>query len=196
MTTLFGKSVGALFLLLTITLSSHSLLADDLPKDFWVAEDSEINTHPKQIWVDSFSLETAQESIDKSGREYHLFKTEMPFKLQEATVKSLMKVAASKALWVTTVPKDIWIIKGNITYIGDSVSEQGFWRSVTKSFNTSIGIKRLRTEVFIYDSNLSKENYVIKFETGSNGKSDSMNINDTASYILKTLQTYIQGSKP
>ncbi|MES2308118.1 MAG: hypothetical protein V4507_04590, partial [Verrucomicrobiota bacterium] len=134
MKTHFGKVVGILsFLILTLFVK-----ADDLPRDFWVTEGAQINTTPKQIWVDSFSLETASESIDKTGRSYHLFKTAMPVKLQEATVKSLMKIAPSKPLWVTTPPANIWIIKGDITYMGDSVVEQGFWRSMTKNFNNSL----------------------------------------------------------
>ncbi len=193
MNTPFGKAVQFLSFFLILSLSS--ILADDLPKDFWVSEEAEVNLAPKQIWVDSFSMDLAKESIDKSGREYHLFKTEIPFKLQEEVVKSLMKIAASKPLWVTTVPQDIWIIKGNITYIGDSVSEQGFWRRFTKNFNNSLGIQRVRTEVFVYDSTLSKENYVIKFETGSNGDSESMNLKDTASFIQKCLITYLESQK-
>ncbi len=189
MTTPLWKNVT--ILLLSLSLSIPHLIASNLPQDFWVAEGAEINPHPQQIWVDTFSIETARESIDKTGREYHLFETETPLKLQETTIKSLMKIAASKALWATAVPQDIWIIKGNITYLADSVSEQGFWRSITKQFNSSLGIQRVRTEVFVYDSNLSKENYVIKFETGSNGEEESMNLQDTALFIQKTLQNYL-----
>jgi hypothetical protein len=192
MKTLFGKVVGSLFFLISISF----LKSGELPKDFWVSEEAQINTKPKQIWVDSFSLETAAESIDKTGREYHLFKTEMPVRLQSAVVKSLMKIAVSKPLWVTPPPQDIWIIKGNITFIGDSVVEQGFWRSMTKSLNSSLGIKRLRTEVFVYDTSVSKDHYVLKFQTGFNGENESpQNIEDTAETILETLQSYLHTVK-
>jgi hypothetical protein len=183
-----GKYFGALSFLILVSFSQ----ANSLPPDFWIAEDVKINPKPRQIWVDTFSMETARESIKKNEREYHLFKTELPGKLQEATIQELMTIAPSKILWNQKPSSDLWILKGNVIYLSDSMFDKGTIRDMTTQLSNALKIKRLRTEVFLYDTQISSENYVVKFQTGwSDGKEKNLTLDETAQFIAKTIKNYL-----
>lgn len=169
-----------------------SLNSASLPPDFWVSDGVKVNPKPKQIWVDTFSMETAKIDANKNERETHLFKTEFPIALQNEIVEGLMEIAPSKVLWNEKPSSELWIVKGNVIELADSFFEKGWARDVGQQISNSMKVKRFRTEVFIYDTSHSKEHYVLKFQTGwSSQKEKPINVPETVSEVVKTLKAYL-----
>ncbi len=184
----------ALLWLAFMALTGLPLPAEEIARDVWIAEGVSLTKNPPKIIVAPFTLETAAEQIDKNSRELYEFRNSLVFELQNEIAKQLVEIAPAKAQWLERIPSEGWLVSGEFLYAGDSALAPSQGREFLKGISSTMKIKRIRTQVYLFDLSKSKEKYVMSFQTGWDGNKQerAYNPRETAKEILRTFLHYLR----
>lgn len=133
-----------------------------------VEEDSDVKLTPgpRKIIVDYFLTETASWLVNKNGAELEKFKLDFQQGFTEVLTERLQKIAPTELFWgaqgVEALPDQGWLVRGEFL----KVYSGSRWLRAFVGFGA--GQSKLQARIYVYDLSISKTEYVLAFDTGTN----------------------------
>ena len=154
--------VGLVFLALATTflltgcgMSSGSIHTAPLP-----SSTARLTPNPPHIYIAPFDTTTGKWLVGREGVELFNFKEDFQTNFQHQLETRLMKLAPTEQRWVDNLPDHGWLVAGEfVTVFQGSRAE----RTLTGG---GLGETTLQCNVYVYDLDISKTQYILAFRTG------------------------------
>lgn len=98
--------------------------------------------------------------VGREGTELYYFKKEFQTYFVHQLQTRLMKLAPSEPRWTDDLPDHGWLVAGEFVTV-----DQGS-RALRATLGAGLGETTLETNVYVYDLDVSKTQYVLAFRTG------------------------------
>jgi hypothetical protein len=141
-----------------------------------------LTPNPPHIYIAPFNIETGKWLVGRSGIALTDFKKDFQTNFTHVLQDRLIKLAPTEQRWVDDLPDHGWLVAGEfITVFQGS-------RALRTAIGAGMGETTLQTNVYVYDLDQSKTQYVLAFRTGvPDPKSDTGAGSGSAPSGLSTL---------
>ena len=154
--------VGLVFLALATTflltgcgVSGGSIETAPLPSSM-----AKLNPNPPKIYIAPFDITSGKWLVGREGVDLYNFKQDFQTNFQHQLQNRLMKIAPTEQRWVDNLPDHGWLVAGEfVTVFQGSRAERTL-------IGAGLGETTLQTNVYVYDLDISKTQYVLAFRTG------------------------------
>ena len=119
-----------------------------------------LTPNPPHIYIAPFDTSTGKWLVGREGDELVNFKQDFQTNFQHQLENRLMKIAPTEQRWVDNLPDHGWLISGEFVTVF-----QGS-RALRTAIGTGMGETTMQTNVYVYDLDVSKTQYVLAFRTG------------------------------
>jgi hypothetical protein len=119
-----------------------------------------LTPNPPHIYIGPFDTSTGKWLVGREGAELNNFKQDFQSNFQHQLQNRLMKLAPTEPRWVDNLPDHGWLITGEFVTVF-----QGS-RALRTTLGTGFGETTLQCNVYVYDLDVSKTQYVLAFRTG------------------------------
>jgi hypothetical protein len=128
-----------------------------------------LTPNPPHIYIAPFDTSTCKWLVgDRAGSELINFKEDFQTNFQHQLETRLDKLAPTEQRWVNDLPDHGWLVAGQFVTI-----YQGS-RALRTAVGLGLGETTMQTNVYVYDLDISKTQYVLAFRTGvADVKSDT-----------------------
>jgi hypothetical protein len=123
--------------------------------------DVRLTPNPPKIYIAPFDTTTAKWLVDRKGVELVDFKKEFQTNFLRQLQTRLSKLAPSEPRWTDDLPDHGWLVAGQFVTV-----YQGS-RALRTLIGAGEGETTLQTNVYVYDLDVSKTEYVLAFRTGT-----------------------------
>jgi hypothetical protein len=122
--------------------------------------DVRLTPNPPKIYIAPFDTTTAKWLVDRQGVDLVDFKKEFQTNFLKQLQTRLSKLAPTEPRWVDDLPDHGWLVAGQFVTV-----YQGS-RALRTLVGAGAGETTLQTNVYVYDLDVSKTQYVLAFRTG------------------------------
>jgi hypothetical protein len=122
--------------------------------------DVRLTPNPPKIYIAPFDTTTAKWLVDRQGVQLIDFKKEFQTNFLRQLQTRLSKLAPAEPRWVDDLPDHGWLVAGQFVTV-----YQGS-RALRSIIGAGAGETTLQTNVYVYDLDVSKTQYVLAFRTG------------------------------
>jgi hypothetical protein len=121
-----------------------------------------LTPNPPKIYLAPFDTETAKWFVgdDRQGLDTVVFKREFQTNFMHQLQTRLMKLAPTEPRWMDDLPDHGWLVAGQFITV-----DQGS-RALRTAIGAGAGQTTMQTNVYVYDLDVSKTQYVLAFRTG------------------------------
>jgi hypothetical protein len=119
-----------------------------------------LTPNPPHIYIAPFDTSTAKWLVGREGVDLVNFKEQFQTNFQHQLEDRLNKIAPTEQRWVNELPDHGWLVAGEFVTV-----YQGS-RALRTAFGYGLGETTLQTNVYVYDLDVSKTQYVLAFRTG------------------------------
>jgi hypothetical protein len=119
-----------------------------------------LTPNPPHIYIAPFDTATGKWLVGRNGLELVNYKEDFQTNFQHQLETRLMKIAPTEQRWVDNLPDHGWLVAGEFVTVF-----QGS-RALRTAVGTGMGETTLQTNVYVYDLDISKTQYVLAFRTG------------------------------
>ncbi len=120
-----------------------------------------LTPNPPHIYIAPFDTSTGKWLVgERQGIELVNFKEEFQTNFQHQLETRLNKLAPTEQRWVNELPDHGWLVAGEFVTV-----YQGS-RALRTAIGLGMGETTLQTNVYVYDLDVSKTQYVLAFRTG------------------------------
>ena len=119
-----------------------------------------LTPNPPHIYIAPFDTTTGKWLVGRDGVELVNFKEDFQTNFQHQLETRLQKLAPTEQRWVNDLPDHGWLVAGEfITVFQGS-------RALRTAVGLGFGETTMQTNVYVYDLDVSKTQYVLAFRTG------------------------------
>ena len=119
-----------------------------------------LTPNPPTIYIAPFDINGGKWLVGREGAELVNFKQDFQTNFQHQLETRLMKLAPTEQRWVDNLPDHGWLVAGEfITVFQGSRAERTL-------VGGGLGETTMQTNVYVYDLDVSKTQYVFAFRTG------------------------------
>jgi len=119
-----------------------------------------LTPNPPHIYIAPFDTTTGKWLVGRDGVELLNFQEDFQTNFQHQLQTRLEKLAPTEQRWVNDLPDHGWLVAGEfITVFQGS-------RALRAAIGLGLGETTLQTNVYVYDLDVSKTQYVLAFRTG------------------------------
>jgi hypothetical protein len=136
-------------------MSSGSIHTAPLP-----SSTARLSPNPPHIYIAPFDTSTGKWLVGREGWELNNFKEDFQTNFQHQLQTRLLKIAPTEQRWVNDLPDHGWLISGEFVTV-----YQGS-RALRTVVGGGLGETTLQTNIYVYDLDISKTQYVLAFRTG------------------------------
>jgi hypothetical protein len=122
--------------------------------------DIRLTPNPPKIYIAPFDTTTAKWLVDRQGVDLIEFKKAFQTNFLRQLQTRLSKLAPAEPRWVDDLPDHGWLVAGQFVTV-----YQGS-RALRTLIGAGAGETTLQTNVYVYDLDVSKTQYVLAFRTG------------------------------
>jgi hypothetical protein len=119
-----------------------------------------LTPNPPKIYLAPFNTDTAKWLVGRDGIDLVDFKAQFQTYFLQQLETRLQKLAPTDTRWVNDLPNHGWLVAGEFITV-----DQGS-RALRGAFGLGLGETTLQTNVYVYDLDVSKTQYVLAFRTG------------------------------
>jgi len=119
-----------------------------------------LTPNPPHIYIAPFDTSTGKWLVGREGVELIIFKESFQSNFQHQLETRLNKLAPTEQRWVNDLPDHGWLVAGEFVTV-----YQGS-RALRTLVGLGLGETTLQTNVYVYDLDVSKTQYVFAFRTG------------------------------
>ena len=119
-----------------------------------------LTPNPPKIYIAPFDTSTGKWLVGRDGLELHNFKEDFQTNFEHQLETRLIKLAPTEQRWVDNLPDHGWLVAGEFVTV-----YQGS-RAERTLIGAGLGETTLQTNVYVYDLDISKTQYVFAFRTG------------------------------
>jgi hypothetical protein len=119
-----------------------------------------LTPNPPHIYVAPFDTSTAKWMVGREGTDLYYFKQQFQTYFARQLETRLTKLAPTELRWVDDLPDHGWLVAGQFVTV-----DQGS-RALRTAIGAGFGETTLQTNVYVYDLDVSKTQYVLAFRTG------------------------------
>ena len=119
-----------------------------------------LTPNPPHIYIAPFDTTTAKWLVGREGTDLVNFKEDFQTNFEHQLQQRLEKLAPTEQRWVNDLPDHGWLVAGEFVTV-----YQGS-RALRTAVGLGLGETTLQTNVYIYDLDVSKTQYVLAFRTG------------------------------
>jgi hypothetical protein len=119
-----------------------------------------LSPNPPKIYIAPFDTETGKWLVGREGVELVDFKRNFQTNFLHQLQERLMKLAPTEPRWLDDLPDHGWLVAGEFVTV-----YQGS-RFLRSAVGGGMGQTTLQTNVYVYDLDVSKTQYVLAFRTG------------------------------
>ena len=119
-----------------------------------------LSPNPPKIYLAPFDTETGKWLVGREGVDLVDFKKEFQSNFIRQLQERLMKLAPTEPRWVDDLPDHGWLVAGEFVTV-----YQGS-RFLRAAVGVGMGETTLQCNVYVYDLDVSKTQYVMAFRTG------------------------------
>jgi len=119
-----------------------------------------LTPNPPHIYVSPFDTTTAKWLVGREGVQLVDFKKDFQTNFTHVLINRLLKLAPTEERWVDDLPDHGWLVTGQFITV-----YQGS-RALRTIVGGGAGETTLQTNVYIYDLDQSKTQYILSFRTG------------------------------
>jgi hypothetical protein len=119
-----------------------------------------LTPNPPHIYVAPFDTSTGKWLVGREGTELINFKEDFQTNFAHQLVERLTKLAPTEPRWVDNLPDHGWLVAGEFVTVF-----QGS-RALRSVIGLGLGETTFQTNVYVYDLDVSKTQYVLAFRTG------------------------------
>jgi hypothetical protein len=119
-----------------------------------------LTPNPPHIYVAPFDTTTAKWLVGREGVELVDFKHDFQNNFLHQLEVRLRKLAPTEPRWTNDLPDHGWLVAGQFITV-----DQGS-RALRTGIGAGTGETTLQTNVYVYDLDVSKTQYVLAFRTG------------------------------
>jgi hypothetical protein len=116
--------------------------------------------NPPTIYIAPFDTSTGKWLVGRDGIDLYNFKQDFQTNFQHQLETRLIKIAPTEQRWVDNLPDHGWLVAGEFVTV-----YQGS-RAERTLVGGGLGQTTLQTNVYVYDLDISKTQYVLAFRTG------------------------------
>jgi hypothetical protein len=121
---------------------------------------AKLTPNPPYIYVAPFDTSTAKWLVGREGVDLINFKEDFQTNFAHQLETRLQKLAPTEGRWVNDLPDHGWLVTGEFVTVF-----QGS-RALRATMGLGLGETTLQTNVYVYDLDVSKTQYVLAFRTG------------------------------
>ncbi len=119
-----------------------------------------LTPNPPHIYIAPFDISTGKWLVGREGVELVNFQEDFQTNFEHQLKVRLEKLAPTEQRWVNDLPDHGWMVSGQfITVFQGS-------RALRTAIGLGMGETTLQTNVYVYDLDVSKTQYVLAFRTG------------------------------
>ena len=119
-----------------------------------------LSPNPPEIYIAPFDTSTGKWLVGREGYELKNFKEDFQTNFEHQLKERLQKIAPTEQRWVDNLPDHGWLVAGEfVTVFQGSRAERTL-------IGAGLGETTLQTNVYVYDLEVSKTQYVFAFRTG------------------------------
>lgn len=119
-----------------------------------------LTPNPPHIYIAPFDTSTAKWLVARDGKDLINFKEDFQTNFQHQLETRLNKLAPTEQRWINDLPDHGWLVAGEFVTV-----YQGS-RALRTAVGWGAGETTLQTNVYVYDLDVSKTQYVLAFRTG------------------------------
>jgi hypothetical protein len=119
-----------------------------------------LTPNPPHIYIAPFNTTDGKWLVGRDGYELVNFKDQFQTNFQHQLEARLTKIAPTEQRWVDNLPDHGWLVAGEFVTV-----YQGS-RALRTLVGAGLGETTLQTNVYVYDLDISKTQYVLAFRTG------------------------------
>ena len=119
-----------------------------------------LTPNPPHIYIAPFNIETGKWMVGREGVDLLDFKKSFQTSFMHVLQERLTKLAPTEQRWIDDLPDHGWLVAGEFITVN-----QGS-RALRTAVGGGAGETTLQTNVYIYDLDQSKTQYVLAFRTG------------------------------
>ena len=119
-----------------------------------------LTPNPPHIYIAPFDTSTGKWLVGREGVELVNFKEDFQTNFVHQLETRLNKLAPTEQRWVNDLPDHGWLVAGEFVTV-----YQGS-RALRTTIGLGMGETTLQTNVYVYDLDVSKTQYVLAFRTG------------------------------
>jgi len=119
-----------------------------------------LTPNPHHIYVAPFDTSTGKWLVGREGVELINFKEDFQTNFVHQLETRLIKLAPTEQRWVNDMPDHGWLVAGEFVTVF-----QGS-RALRTAIGYGLGQTTMQTNVYVYDLDVSKTQYVLAFRTG------------------------------
>jgi hypothetical protein len=119
-----------------------------------------LTPNPPHIYIAPFDTGTGKWLVGREGTDLYNFKAEFQTNFVHQLEERLNKLAPSEPRWINDLPDHGWLVGGQFVTV-----YQGS-RALRTIVGLGLGETTLQTNVYVYDLDVSKTEYVLAFRTG------------------------------
>jgi hypothetical protein len=119
-----------------------------------------LTPNPPHIYLAPFDTSTGKWMVGRQGVDLVNFKEDFQTNFLHQLQTRLSKLAPTDARWVNDLPDHGWLVSGEFITVN-----QGS-RALRTAIGYGMGETTLQTNVYVYDLDVSKTQYVLAFRTG------------------------------
>lgn len=119
-----------------------------------------LTPNPPHIYIAPFNIETGKWMVGREGVDLLDFKKSFQTNFVHVLQERLTKLAPTEQRWVDDLPDHGWLVAGEFITVN-----QGS-RALRTAVGGGAGETTLQTNVYVYDLDQSKTQYVLAFRTG------------------------------
>ena len=119
-----------------------------------------LTPNPPHIYIAPFDTSTAKWLVARDGKDLINFKENFQTNFQHQLETRLNKLAPTEQRWINDLPDHGWLVAGEFVTV-----YQGS-RALRTIVGAGTGETTLQTNVYVYDLDVSKTQYVLAFRTG------------------------------
>ena len=119
-----------------------------------------LTPNPPHIYVAPFDISTGKWLVDRQGPDLINFQEDFQTNFVHQLETRLTKLAPTEQRWVNDLPDHGWLVAGEFVTV-----YQGS-RALRTAIGLGMGETTMQTNVYVYDLDVSKTQYVLAFRTG------------------------------
>jgi hypothetical protein len=120
-----------------------------------------LTPNPPHIYIAPFDTSTGKWLVGRENVALYNFKKDFQTNFQHQLQNRLMKIAPTEQRWIDDLPDHGWLVAGEFVTV-----YQGS-RALRTAIGMGAGETTLQTNVYVYDLDVSKTQYVLAFRTGA-----------------------------
>jgi hypothetical protein len=121
---------------------------------------AKLGPNPPHIYIAPFDTTNGKWLVGREGYELVNFKEQFQSNFQHQLQTRMTKIAPTEQRWVNDLPDHGWLIAGEFVTV-----YQGS-RALRTLVGGGLGETTLQTNIYVYDLDISKTEYVLAFRTG------------------------------